>query len=447
LELKGFVAARATGDSISIGLLGLGTVATGVVKLLERNQPHIRKRLGRRLEVVAVAVRNPARKRDVAIDRRRITTEARRVVADSAVDIVVELIGGIEPAKSLVLGAMAAGKDVVTANKALLATHGREVFEAAERAGVRLGFEGSVAGGVPIIRVLRQALAGDRNRAVYGIVNGTCNSILTAMTDRGAEFPEALAEAQAAGLAEADPSLDIDGTDAAQKLSLLVALAFGARCPLGSIHTEGIRRVGQLDVAFARELGYVIKLLAIAKEGGSGIEARVHPTMIPRSSLLADVRGAFNAVHVQGDALGPTMYVGEGAGMLPTATAVLADILEVAESRVRRDTRPAPPLGMPWRHLRAARIRPIGALESEYYLRFLALDRPGVLGKIAGILGRNQISIASVIQKDRKRGTSVPIVIRTHHAIERNLHRALSEIDRLSVVSGKAVFVRIEEKL
>ncbi|HUE39391.1 MAG TPA: homoserine dehydrogenase [Candidatus Binatia bacterium] len=432
---------------ISIGLLGLGTVGTGVVKLLDRNQATIRKRLGRGLRVAAVAVRHAARKRDVTIDRALISTDARRLIADPGIDIVVELIGGIEPAKSLVLGAMAAGKDVVTANKALLALHGQEVFQAAERAGVRLGFEASVAGGVPIIRVLRQALAGDRNRAIHGIVNGTCNSILTAMTDRGAEFSEALAQAQAAGLAEADPSLDIDGTDAAQKLSLLVALSFGARCPVDSIHTEGIRRVGQLDVGFARELGYVIKLLAIAKDEGKAIEARVHPTMIPRTSLLADVRGASNAVHVQGEALGPTMYVGEGAGMLPTATSVVGDIVDAAQARIRQDGGPQAPLGMPWRELRRARIRPIGTLECEYYLRFLVLDRPGVLGRIAGILGRHQISIASVIQKDRKRGTSVPIVIRTHDALEKNLRGALDEIGKLPVTSGKPVFVRIEDRL
>jgi len=432
---------------ISIGLLGLGTVGTGVVKLLDRNQATIRKRLGRGLRVAAVAVRHAARKRDVTIDRALITTDARRLIADPGIDIVVELIGGIEPAKSLVLGAMAAGKDVVTANKALLALHGQEVFQAAERAGVRLGFEASVAGGVPIIRVLRQALAGDRNRAIHGIVNGTCNSILTAMTDRGAEFSEALAQAQAAGLAEADPSLDVDGTDAAQKLSLLVALTFGARCPVGSIHTEGIRRVGQLDVGFARELGYVIKLLAIAKDEGKAIEARVHPTMIPRTSLLADVRGASNAVHVQGEALGPTMYVGEGAGMLPTATSVVGDIVDAAQARIRQDGGPQAPLGMPWRELRRARIRPIGTLECEYYLRFLVLDRPGVLGRIAGILGRHQISIASVIQKDRKRGTSVPIVIRTHDALEKNMRGALDEIGKLPATSGKPVFVRIEDRL
>ncbi len=434
-------------EALSIGLLGLGTVGTGVVKLLERNRAYVRRRLGRELRIAAVAVRNPARKRDVALKRARITTDAKRLVTDPEIDIVVELIGGIEPAKSLVLAALAAGKAVVTANKALLAIHGEQIFRAAERFGVQLGFEGSVGGGVPIIRVLRQALAGDRNRAIYGIVNGTCNSILTAMTDRGTEFHEALAEAQAAGLAEADPSLDVDGTDAAQKLSLLVALAFGARCPVDAVYAEGIRRVDQLDVGFARELGYVIKLLAIAKDDGEAIEARVHPTMIPRSSLLADVRGAFNAVHVQGEALGPTLYVGQGAGMLPTATSVVADIIEVAEGRLRCDGRPAPPLGMPWRELRRARVLPIGSLESEYYLRFLVLDRPGVLGRIAGILGRHEISIASVIQKDRKRGTSVPIVIRTHEALERNLRTALAEIGRLKAVSGRPMFVRIEDRL
>jgi homoserine dehydrogenase len=432
---------------IAIGLLGLGTVGTGVAKLIERNQATIRKRLGCSLRIAAAAVRDPRRRREVSLGRGRILADARRLIADPSIDIVVELIGGVEPAKSLLLGAIAAGKDVVTANKALLATHGREVFEAAERASVRLGFEASVAGGIPIIRVLRQALAGDRNRAIYGIVNGTCNSILTAMTDRGAEFQEALAEAQAAGLAEADPSLDVDGTDAAQKLSLLVALAFGARCSLDSIHAEGIRRLSQLDVAFAGELGYVIKLLAIAKDDGKAIEARVHPTMIPRRSLLSDVRGAFNAVHVQGEALGPTLYVGEGAGMLPTATAVLGDIVEVAHARIRGGADAPSPLGMPWKKLRRARIRPIGALECEYYLRFLVFDRPGVLGRIAGILGRHHISIASVIQKDRKRGTSVPIVIRTHDARERNLRGALAEIGRLPVVSGKPVFVRIEDRL
>ncbi len=436
-------------DDIQIGLLGLGTVASGVVKLLERNQSAIRKRLGRGLRVAAVAVRNPGRRRDVDVDRRKLTGDARRVVARPDLDVVVELIGGVEPARGLLLAAIRAGKDVVTANKALLALHGAELFQAAERARVGLGFEGSVGGGVPIIRVLREALAGDRNRAIYGIVNGTCNSILTAMTERGGEFAEALAEAQAAGLTEADPSLDVDGHDAAQKLSLLVAVAFAARCPVEQIHTEGIRRIGQIDIGFARELGYVIKLLAVAKDDGESIEARVHPTMIPRAHLLADVGGAFNAIHIQGEALGSTMYVGQGAGMMPTATSVVGDIIEIAEARVRvgGEANGRPPLGVPWRSLRRGRLKPIESLESEYYLRFLVFDRPGVLGRIAGILGRHEISIASVIQKDRRRGTSVPIVIRTHHALERDLRSALREIGRLQVVSGRPVFVRIEDRL
>jgi homoserine dehydrogenase len=432
---------------VTIGLLGFGTVGTGVVRLLERHAAGLRKRLGRGIRIGRIAVRDPRRARSVSFDRKLLTTEARSLVDDPAIDIVVELMGGLEPARSLVLAAIDAGKDVVTANKALLARHGREVFEAAERRGVRLGFEGSVAGGVPIIRTLKEALAGDRNRSIYGIVNGTCNSILTTMTDRGGEFADALAEAQSAGLAEADPSLDVDGMDAAQKLSLLVMLAFGAVCPVNEIHTEGIRGVTQMDIGFARELGYVIRLLAIARDDGRTVEARVHPTMIQRTHLLADVRGAFNAIHIQGEALGPSMYVGLGAGMLPTATSVTGDIIEIARERVLGARSTTPPLGLPWRQLRRCRVRPIGDLECEYYLRFLVLDRPGVLGRIAGILGRHHISIASVLQRDRGRRASVPIVIRTHEALEQNLRTALREIAKLSAVRGKPVSIRIEDRL
>ncbi len=433
---------------ITIGLLGLGTVGTGVVKLIERNQAMIRKRLGCGLRIAAAAVRNPRRKRDVSLGRGRIISDARRLIADPSIDIVVELIGGVEPAKSLVLGAIAAGKDVVTANKALLATHGQEVFEAAERASVRLGFEASVAGGVPIIRVLRQALAGDRNRAIYGIVNGTCNSILTAMTDRGTEFQEALAEAQAAGLAEADPSLDVDGTDAAQKLSLLVALAFGARCPVDAIHTEGIRRLGQLDVAFAGELGYVIKLLAIAKDDGRAIEARVHPTMIPKGSLLSDVRGAFNAVHVQGEALGPTLYVGEGAGMLPTATAVLGDIVDVAHARIRGGADASAPLGMPWKKLRRAR----DPADRRARMRVLPAV-PGVRPpRCARPHRRHPRPPPDLDRFGDPEGSQARHLGADRHSHARGA-RAQSagarstRFGRLPVVSGKPVFVRIEDRL
>jgi homoserine dehydrogenase len=435
-----------SGD-VRIGLLGLGTVGSGVVKLLERHGEKLRRRLGQGIRIARVAVRDPRRQRPAQVDPKLLTTDAGAVVTDPQIDVVVELIGGLEPARSLVLAAFEHGKDVVTANKALLARYGREIFQAAEQRGSRLGFEASVAGGIPIVRILRESLAGDRNRSIYGIVNGTCNSILTAMTDEGKDFAEALAEAQAAGLAEADPSLDIDGIDAAQKLSLLVMLAFGARCPVSQIHTEGIRGVSALDVRFAAELGYVIKLLAIARDDGRSIEARVHPTMIRRGHLLADVRGAFNAIHIQGEALGPSTYVGLGAGMLPTATAVAGDIVEIARERLLGTHRPTPPLGLPWRALRQRPLKPIGDLESEYYLRVLVVDRPGVLARIAGILGRHGISIATVIQRGRDRRASVPIVIRTHEAIERNLRAALAEIARLDVVRGRPVRLRIEDRL
>lgn len=434
-------------DDVRIGLLGLGNVGSGVVRLLDEHADDVRKRLGRGIRIERVAVRQKRRRQAVPMDPARLTTNAESVVGDPRVDVVVELIGGVEPARRLVLAAMAAGKNVVTANKALLATHGQEVFEAAERHGVRLGFEASVAGGIPIIRTLRDALAGDRNRAIYGIVNGTCNSILSTMSERGGEFAGALAEAQAAGLAEADPTLDVDGIDAAQKLSLLATLAFGVVCPPQEIYTEGIRQILQLDVAFARELGYEIRLLAIARDDGRTLEARVHPTMIPRDQLLADVRGATNAIRIQGEALGPTMLVGQGAGMMPTATSVVGDILEIAHEISGGGSPAMPPLGRPWKALRRRRIRPIGELEGEVYLRVLVVDRPGVLARIAGILGDHRISIASVIQRERGRRASVPIVIRTHEARDRNLKHALAAIARLDVVRRRPVAIRIEDQL
>ena len=434
-------------EDVRVGLLGLGTIGSGVVRLLDERAAVIWKRLGRGIRIERIAVRRKRRRRGVEVDPARVTTDATAVVRDPRVDVVVELIGGLEPARRLVLAAIEAGKDVVTANKALLANHGREIFEAAERNRVRLGFEASVAGGIPIIRTLRDALAGDRNRAIYGIVNGTCNSILSSMSERGVEFAEALAEAQAAGLAEADPTLDVDGVDAAQKLSLIAMLAFGVVCPVREIFTEGIRHILQLDVAFARELGYEIRLLAIARDDGKTLEARVHPTMIPRDQLLADVRGASNAIRVRGEALGPTMYVGPGAGMMPTATSVVGDLLEFARERSTSGGLVVPALGRPWKTLGRRRVRPIGEIESEVYLRVLVLDRPGVLARIAGILGANHISIASVIQRDRGRRVSVPIIIRTHAARERNLARALADIARLEVVRRRPVAIRIEDNL
>jgi homoserine dehydrogenase len=434
-------------ESVRIGLIGFGTIGTGVVRLLQQHQARIGERLGLRLELVRVADVDTKRDRGVRLARGVLVADAARVLDDPAIDVVVELMGGTTTARRFVLDAIARKKDVVTANKALLALHGREIFTAAERAGVGFGFEASVGGGIPIIRTLKEGLGGDRQQAIYGIVNGTSNYILTRMTGEGREFADVLRQAQADGLAEANPTYDVDGIDAAHKLSLLIQLAFGCRARFGDIATEGIREITRADIAFAGEFGYVIKLLAIAKLDGGRIEARVHPTMVPRQHLLADVNGALNAIVVQGAALGPSMYLGLGAGMMPTATAVVADLMEVARNRFRGCRGRVPPLGYPIRAQREVPVKPLAELEIEYYLRFMVVDRPGVLAQIAGILGRHGISIAAVIQRERERGAPVPIVIRTHHARERDLRRALRHIDRLAAVRSPAASIRIEENL
>lgn len=434
-------------QSVRVGLIGFGTIGTGVVKLLQKNRAALRERLGATLDLVRVADVDTKRDRGVRLPGGVLVADAARVLEDPAIDIVIELMGGTTTAQRFVLAALSGGKDVVTANKALLAVHGHEIFRAAERAGAQIGFEASVGGGIPIIRTLKEGLCADRNRAVYGIVNGTSNYILSRMSSEGKEFADILQQAQADGLAEADPSYDVDGIDAAHKLALLIQLAFATRVPFSSIPTEGIRHVSQVDMSFAAEFGYVIKLLAIAKNDGAEIEARVHPTMVPKKHLLADVNGALNAIVVQGEALGSSMYLGLGAGMMPTATAVVADLLDLARNRLHASRRRVPPLGYPVGAQQAAKVKPLDLLESEYYLRFMVVDRPGVLARIAGLLGKANISIASVIQKEREHGAAVPIVIRTHHARERDLRRALRAIDRLPVVRAKTTFIRIEESL
>ncbi|HWP67236.1 MAG TPA: homoserine dehydrogenase [Candidatus Limnocylindria bacterium] len=432
---------------LTVGLLGFGTIGAGVVRLLREHRAEIARRAGMPIRLVSIADLDVKTDRGVDPKPARLTTDAGAVLQDPAIDVVIELIGGYEPARRFVLAAIEAGKDVVTANKALLAVHGEEIVAAAERRGTRLGFEASVGGGIPILRVLKEGLAADRTTAVYGIVNGTCNHILTTMTREGRDFAEVLAEAQKLGLAEANPATDVDGIDSAHKLALLTTLAFGVAPRFADIPTEGIRHVSAVDIAFARELGYTIKLLAIAKDGRDAIEARVHPTMIPNRHLLADVSGNYNAIFVTGSYLGPTMYYGQGAGSRPTATAVVADLVAIARDRaVGRDVR-VPPWGVPQAELRRLRIRPLEAHEGEYYLRFAAVDRPGVLGKLAGVLGRCEISIASVIQRERRAGTTVPLVLRTHRVQERNLRRALRAIERLDVVRGRPVSIRIEEQL
>jgi homoserine dehydrogenase len=427
-------------------LLGCGTVGEGVVRLLRTNAAMFERRLGAPLELVGIADRSLKPIPALGINAKLITRDAASLIARPDIDIVAELFGGYEPARGLILQSIAAGKDVVTANKALLAAHGAEIFSAAGKAGLAVGFEASVGGGVPIIRTLREALAGDRQRAVYGIVNGTCNSILSMMTDSGAEFADALRQAQKDGLAEADPTLDIGGHDAAHKLCLLVTLAFGVLLEPPQVHTEGISQLTLADINYARELGYTIKLLAIAKDDNGAIEARVHPTMIAARHLLAGVAGAFNAIYIHGEALGSSMYFGQGAGQMPTATAVMADILEIARHR-RAGTRGAHAFGYPFAHLKRARVKPMDDVICEYYLRFDARDKPGVLGAIASVLGRNGISIVSVIQKGRGVETTVPVIMRTHEAREKNLKRALAAIRRLQMVTGPPVFIRIEEHL
>jgi homoserine dehydrogenase len=435
------------GAPIRVGLLGFGTIGAGVVKLLRAHRAEITARAGRPIDLVAIADLDTKTDRGVPAAPARLTPDAKAVLSDPRIDVVIELIGGYEPARKFVLEAIANGKDVVTANKALLAVHGEEIVAAAEARGVRLAFEASVGGGIPILRTLKEGLVGDRTQAVYGIVNGTCNHILTTMTREGRGFDDVLAEAQRMGLAEANPATDVDGVDSAHKLALLATLAFGVRPRFADIPTEGIRHVDAMDIAFARELGYTIKLLAIAKDGKRAFEARVHPTMIPNGHLLADVSGNFNAIFVRGAALGPTMYYGQGAGSQPTATAVIADLVAATRDRACDAGVRVPPWGVPQRALRALPVAPLALLESEYYLRFMAIDRPGVLARIAGVLGRFDISIASVLQKERRAETTVPIVIRTHRAQEQNLAKALAAIDALDTVRGKPVAIRIEEQL
>ncbi len=431
---------------IRIGLLGIGTVGGGVLKIHAENQAGLEAKAGCRLRIGAVADRDISSPRaGLTLTEWPLTTDVDRVLADPAVAIVIELIGGLEPARTFILRAMAAGKHVVTANKALVATHGPELFDEARRRGVLLGFEAAVAGGVPIIRALRDGLAANRILSIYGIVNGTSNYILTRMTEEGREFRDALGEAQAAGYAEADPTLDIEGIDSAHKLQILASLAFRTAVDLKAIHTEGITRISPEEIANARELGYRIKLLAIAKATDGALEARVHPTMIPASSPLSAVSGVFNAIFVSGDAVGDQMFYGRGAGQMPTASAVWSDVIEIARRLAHGHG--ALSEDLPLINLAGGgglRLRPMEEIRSAYYLRVMALDRPGVLSQVAGVLGLHEISIRSVMQKERHHAAAVPVVMMTHEARERNMRSALEAIDRLPVVAGPTVVLRVE---
>ncbi|MBM4439420.1 MAG: homoserine dehydrogenase [Candidatus Rokubacteria bacterium] len=431
---------------VRLGLLGLGTVGAGVVKLLEAQRATLEERAGCTLELAGIAdldTTTPRDGLDVAdLARRGVFRPADDLLRDPAIPIVIELIGGLEPARTFILKALAAGKHVVTANKALLAHHGPELYEEARRRRVTLAFEAAVAGGIPLIRAVKDGLVANRILSAFGIVNGTCNYILTKMTDEGLDFGMVLKEAQAQGYAEADPTFDIEGNDSAHKLQILVTLAFRTFIDLKDIHTEGITKVTAPDIEFARDLGYRIKLLAIAKAAGAGVEARVHPTMIPAGSPLAAVSGVFNAVFITGDAVGDLMFYGRGAGQLPTASAVWSDALEIAR-RIAHDI-PATGLELPSAGATPMPVQPMDAVRTCYYLRVMAQDRPGVLSKITGILGDNDISIASMLQKGRGGRAAVAVVMMTHEARERDMRKALAAIDRLPDVASATTMIRVE---
>jgi len=430
---------------VQVGIIGLGTVGCGVARLLTESGNRFHQRLGAPLILRKVADLDLERPRPVQLDPRLLTSQVRDILDDPEIDIVVELIGGVDAARELVMAAIARGKHVVTANKHLLALHGNEIFQAAAQAGVEVAFEGSVGGGIPMILSLRQGLAANRIKEMFGILNGTANYILTRMSTEAASFQQALQEAQDQGYAEADPTLDVEGIDTAHKLAILMALAYGAPIDFTAIAVEGISELELVDLQFAREFGYQIKLLAITRDDGQRVEARVHPTMIPVDHILANVNGPYNAVYIIGDAVGPILLYGQGAGMMSTASAVVADLIELARNLTHGIKRRMPPLGIENFSQRRRVIKPLDDLVTNYYFRFAAQDRPGVLSQVSGILGKNQISIAAVIQKGRGLQESVPIVMITHEAREADVNQALAEIDQLPEISQKTVLLRIED--
>jgi len=422
---------------LKIGLLGLGQVGSGVYSILKSKGGALARKHGVRFHIEKIAVRRPAKKRLVRAKRSELTTNARALVRNPEIDVIVELIGGIHPAKELILTALKSGKDVITANKALLAEHGRELFREAKRRGQHLFFEASVGGGIPVIKTIREGLIANKIHSVYSIINGTSNYILTKMSEEGLDFKDALKLAQEKGYAEADPKLDIEGTDAAHKLAILASLIFGGWVSLDDIYVRGISSIRSEDIAFAHEFGYVIKLLAIAKKSADGIEAHVQPALLPKSHVLSSVGGSYNAVFMRGDEVGDILLYGRGAGSRPTGSAVVSDLVDIARMRESDD------FFSP--ELKPLRVRSMSSLLSRYYLRIHVIDRPGVLAQISHVLGRHRISISDVIQKERRLGSVVPLILLTHETQVESLVRAVRAINQLSVLKGKAQVLRIEE--
>lgn len=432
---------------IGVGLLGFGTIGAGVVKLLGQNASLIEEKLGTRLRLRKVADRDITTDRGVVVEPGVLTQNVDEVLSDPKISVIIELIGGYTVAKEFILKAIENGKHIVTANKALLAVHGEEIYAAAARKGVEVRYEAAVGGGIPVLSAIKGNMAANHFGTVLGILNGTCNYILTKMTQEGADFSDVLKKAQELGYAEADPTFDIEGVDTAHKLAILVTLCFGTRVHFDDIYTEGISAISAIDINYAKEFGFKIKLLAIGKMDGDRVEARVHPTMIPLNYPLADVDGVFNAIRLTGDFVDTVMFYGRGAGMDPTASAIVGDVMAIGRNLVVGVGRRSAPLGYLDTKLKNLEIKPIGEIIGKYYLRFSALDKPGVLAKIAGVLGKNGISIASMIQSARIAGETVPIVIMTHEAPESGIRSALAEIDSFDFIYEKSKLIRIEDSL
>ncbi|HZG22861.1 MAG TPA: homoserine dehydrogenase [Herbaspirillum sp.] len=432
--------------SIKVGLLGIGTVGSGTFNVLKRNQEEIARRAGRGIEITMVAVRNTARATELTRGEVKVVNDGNLVVNDPEIDIVVELIGGCDIARDLVLKAIANGKHVVTANKALIAMHGNEIFKAAQEKGVMVAFEAAVAGGIPIIKALREGLTANRIQWVAGIINGTTNFILSEMRDKGLDFDVVLKEAQRLGYAEADPTFDIEGVDAAHKLTIMASIAFGIPVQFDKAHVEGITKLQASDITYAEKLGYRIKLLGITRQTGKGIELRVHPTLIPASRLIANVEGAMNAVVVRGDAVGEALYYGKGAGSEPTASAVIADLVDITRLATADPEHHVPSLAFQLNAMADTPVLPMSEVVTSYYLRIRVADQAGVLADVTRILADSTISIDAMLQKEPGEGEQqTDIIMLTHQTQEKNIEAAIAKIEALSTVVGKVTKIRLEE--
>lgn len=432
-------------EAVKVGMLGLGTVGSGTVNILSRNADEIARRAGRGIKISIASVRDIKKQRACDTSGFTLTVDHNKVIADPNVKIVLELIGGTGLARELVLKAIDNGKHIITANKALIALHGNEIFQRAQEKGVTVAFESAVAGGIPIIKAIREGLAGNSIQWLAGIINGTCNFILTEMRDKGRDFDDVLKEAQQLGYAEADPTFDIEGIDAAHKLTILASIAFGVPLQFEKIYIEGITEITSADVAYASELGYRIKSLGIAKRTANGLELRVHPTLIPHRRLIANVDGVMNAVVVKADALGPSLYYGAGAGAEPTGSAVVADLVDVVRALTSDPENRVPHLAFQPDALSNIPILSMDDVSTVYYLRIHVQDRPGVLADVTNIFANHNISIEAIIQKEPQTNiASVPIIILTHEVVEQNMNKAIAEIEKLEAVTNKIMRIRLE---